>query len=72
MKHPKAHYRAMNFNGYVWTGWDADEAKGEGRHCFQRGNYREGFTEILATDEDLENGNMEYFVQHGLSNTGRL
>lgn len=72
MKHAKSHYQAMNYSGYIWGGWDQDEAKGEGRHFFQRGNYADGFTVILATDEDLENGNMEYFVKYGVSNTGRF
>lgn len=71
MKHPKAYYQNMKLaGGFTWCGWCPEEAKGKGRHFFISGNYREGFKEILATDEDIENGNLDFFIEHGYSNTG--
>jgi hypothetical protein len=61
MKHSKAHYQSLNYNGYTWTGfWNK-------KHHFSKPEGK-GFACIKATEEDLENGNIEFFAEHNLSN----
>ena len=60
MKQRKSFYQSLSFNGFSWAGfWD-------GVHNFQK-RVNNGYEVIKCTDEDIENGNISFMVEHGLS-----
>jgi len=66
MKHPKSHYQSLpTYSGYKWFGFE------KGKHLFQQ-KANKGYYSIKASEEDLENGNIEFMAEHGLSNTNKF
>lgn len=77
MKHPKSHYRNLEFHGYVWGGWDGDEE----RHFFVRTVPEKRtqvstdtwkitprtYYEMECTDKQIENGTAEWLAKRDLS-----
>lgn len=49
-----------NLSGYNWCYFE------NGRHTFSR-KEENGYSVIIAKPEDLTNGNLEYFILHGIS-----
>lgn len=59
---PKSIYQSLNFDGYTWGCFEGKH------HIFQRRLCNGGSYEVIrALEDDLHNGNMEYFVKNGLS-----
>ncbi len=58
-KHTKTTLRAMSPPDFTYGGyWD-------GLYHFIKGDYSTGFVDMAANDEDLTNGNLEYFSANG-------
>jgi len=58
-QHTKKQLRKISPPDYNYGGfWN-------GLYHFIKGDYKTGFTEIAANDEDLINGNLEYFAKNG-------
>ena len=53
--------RKLAPEGWQYGGWD------DGFYCFQKGNYREGFTEMLLLEEDLTPENITFMVENSYS-----
>jgi hypothetical protein len=69
MKHIKAYYQILHetkeLNGFKWFGY-CENSKGEYLHHFQKQDGKK-WLEIKASEEDLENGNIEFMTLHHLS-----
>jgi hypothetical protein len=62
----KSELKKITSNGFVWVYNEG------GAHFFQKclnERSQNSFALIRALPEDLDNGNFEYFAQHGLTNT---
>lgn len=65
-KYTKQEMKALTLeNGYKWSYYD------NGKHAFVSGNNREGFKLINATDDDIENGNIQFMAKYGISNENK-
>lgn len=60
---PKSYYQALDYDGYKWGFFEGIH------HTFSRQSKGSayGFEVIKATEDDLHNGNIEYFVANGMS-----
>jgi hypothetical protein len=69
MKHIKAYYQILHqtkeLNGFKWFGY-CENSKGEYLHHFQKQEGKK-WIEIKATEEDIENGNLEFMAKNNLS-----
>jgi hypothetical protein len=69
MKHSKQHYRDIKSNGYEWFGFI------DGLHHFtkEHGGFIDGkfipktYSELICSEECLENGNFEFMAKHGFT-----
>lgn len=62
----KQELQKITANGFRWV------YNEHGAHFFQkcvREDKQDGFLLMRCLPEDLENGNFEYFAEHGLTNT---
>ena len=61
-KYPKQHYIGMEYSGYRWGCFE------NGYHIFSKqfGPGGKHFV-VYCTDEDLENGNIVFFIKNGYS-----
>lgn len=71
MKNKKEYYKElhnkMDLNGFKWYAGVKD-SKGKYFHYFNKqeeGQYE--WLKIKATDEDIENGNLEFMTKHNLT-----
>lgn len=58
--HNKAHYQAIEIDGYKWQGFWNDY------HHFVKPEGK-GFFEIKCTDADIEDGNLKAMIELGVS-----
>jgi len=61
MEDHKVKCAALAPRGWVYTGWDG------GFYCFQTGDYRNGFFEMLCLEEDLTAENLARMVELGVT-----
>ena len=53
--------RKLAPEGWKYGGFD------NGFYCFQTGNYKEGFSEMLLLEQDLEPKNIALMIKHNLT-----
>lgn len=64
MQNTKTYYRSKQAHGYGWGGQEM-----LGIHFFVKHVLGKGYLEMLIDEAGLENGDLEYFAEHGLSLT---
>lgn len=69
MEHPKPYYQAIVLSdaGYSWGGWWDNRHHFIKRPGYYDGKRQEGYAEIECTEEQITNGDLEFFIKHGLS-----
>lgn len=64
MKHDKAYYRKLAYQGWSWGGHE-----GDGLHIFFKRNGDKGWFESLIAERDIQDGSYQYMLRNGLSRT---